>query len=159
MGSTEYQPLLLGLDSHSRIPDLSLIVIEEFLEHRPVVVRASIVVSIFNYMLSFVTLMFTGHLGSLEIAGASIASVGIQGLAYGIMLGMASAVQTMCGQAYGAKKLAAMGIICQKAIILHLGVAVLLIFIYWYSGPLLVAIGQSASIAEEGEVFAPGLIP
>ena len=74
-------------------------------------------------------------------------------------LGMASAVQTVCGQAYGAKKLAAMGIICQKAIILHLGAAVLLTFIYWFSGPLLVAIGQSASIAEEGEVFARGLIP
>lgn len=104
MGSAEYQPLLLGLDSHSRIPDLSSIAIEEFLEHRPVAVRwwprlvgwesrllwllsgASIVVSIFNYMLSFVTLMFTGHLGSLELAGASIASVGIQGLAYGIMV-------------------------------------------------------------------------
>ena len=37
-------------------------------------------------MLSFVTLMFTGHLGALELAGASIASVGIQGLAYGIMV-------------------------------------------------------------------------
>lgn len=99
-----YRPLLLGLDSHSRIPDLSSAVIEEFLEHRPVALRwcprllgwesrllwflswASIVVSIFNYMLSFVTLMFTGHLGALELAGASIASVGIQGLAYGIMV-------------------------------------------------------------------------
>nr|POE57864.1 protein detoxification 41 [Quercus suber] len=176
MGSAEYQPLLLGLDSHSRIPDLSSIAIEEFLEHRPVAVRwwprlvcwesrllwllsgASIVVSIFNYMLSFVTLMFTGHLGSLELAGASIASVGIQGLAYGIMLGMASAVQTVCGQAYGAKKLAAMGIICQKAIILHLGAAVLLTFIYWFSGPLLVAMGQSASIAEEVYVLDYGLL-
>lgn len=104
MGSAEYQPLLLGLDSHSRIPDLSSIAIEEFLEHQPVAVRwwprlvgwesrllwllsgSSIIVSIFNYMLSFVTLMFTGHLGALELAGASIASVGIQGLAYGIMV-------------------------------------------------------------------------
>ncbi|KAB8392293.1 hypothetical protein FH972_024808 [Carpinus fangiana] len=177
MGSAEYQPLLLGLDSHSRIPDLSSVVIEEFLEHRPVAVRwwprlvgwesrllwllsgSSIIVSIFNYMLSFVTLMFTGHLGALELAGASIASVGIQGLAYGIMLGMASAVQTVCGQAYGAKKLAAMGIICQRAIILHLGAAVILTFLYWFSGPILVAIGQSASIAEQGQIFARGLIP
>ena len=39
-----------------------------------------------EYMLSFATLMFTGHLGTLELAGASIDSVGIQGLAYGIML-------------------------------------------------------------------------
>ena len=30
--------------------------------------------------------MFTGHLGALELAGASIASVGIQGVAYGIMV-------------------------------------------------------------------------
>lgn len=105
MGSEEYEPLLLGLDSNARIPDLSSVAIEEFLQHRPSVAlrwwprlvawesrllwllsRSSIVVSVFNYMLSFVTLMFTGHLGALELAGASIASVGIQGLAYGIMV-------------------------------------------------------------------------
>lgn len=104
MGSEEYEPLLLGLDSHARIPDLSSLAVEEFLEHKPVAARwwprlfgwesrllwilsgSSIVASIFNYMLSFVTLMFTGHLGALELAGASIASVGIQGLAYGIMV-------------------------------------------------------------------------
>lgn len=105
MGSAEeYRPLLLGLDSHSRIPDLSSVAIEEFLEHSAGAIRwwprlaawesrllwllsgASIIVSIFNYMLSFVTLMFSGHLSALELAGASIASVGIQGLAYGIMV-------------------------------------------------------------------------
>lgn len=104
MGSEDHHPLLLGLDSHSRISDLSAAAIEEFLEHRPVPVRwwprlvaweskllwllsgSSIIVSLCNYMLTFVTLMFTGHLGTLELAGASIASVGIQGLAYGIMV-------------------------------------------------------------------------
>ncbi|KAG6776316.1 hypothetical protein POTOM_019822 [Populus tomentosa] len=110
-------------------------------------------------MLSFVTQMFSGHLGALELAGASIANVGIQGLAYGIMLGMASAVQTVCGQAYGAKKYSSMGIICQRAIILHLGAAFLLTFLYWFSGPVLRAIGQTESIAEQGEIFARGLIP
>ncbi|KAM7261892.1 hypothetical protein ACFE04_020969 [Oxalis oulophora] len=177
MGSAEYQPLLLGLDSHSRIPDLSSVAVEEFLEHRPVAARwwprlvgwesrllwilsgSSIIVSIFNYMLSFVTLMFTGHLGALELAGASIASVGIQGLAYGIMLGMASAVQTVCGQAYGAKKYGTMGIILQRAIVLHISAAVALTFLYWYSGSILKAIGQTDSISEEGQVFARGIIP
>ncbi|XP_042519043.1 protein DETOXIFICATION 41-like [Macadamia integrifolia] len=120
---------------------------------------ASIVVSIFNFMLSLVTQIFSGHLGTLELAGASIANVGIQGLAYGIMLGMASAVQTVCGQAYGARKYAAMGIICQKAIFLHLGAAVLLSFLYWNSGTILRAIGQSDSIAAKGQIFARGLLP
>ncbi|RZB67231.1 Protein DETOXIFICATION 41 isoform B [Glycine soja] len=176
MSSLEHQPLLPRLDSHSHIQNLSSDAIEEFLEHRPIALRwwsklivwesrllwllsgASIVVSIFNYMLSFVTLMFTGHLGSLELAGASVASVGIQGLAYGIMLGMASAVQTVCGQAYGAKKHGAMSIILQRAIILHIGAAVILSFLYWFSGDFLKAIGQSDSIAERGQVFARGII-
>lgn len=109
MGSAEeyQQPLLLRLDDgHSRIADLSSASIEDFLgqRQRPVELRwwsrlvvwesrllwtlsgSSITVSIFNYMLSFVTLMFCGHLNALELAGASIASVGIQGLAYGIMV-------------------------------------------------------------------------
>nr|XP_011468601.1 PREDICTED: protein TRANSPARENT TESTA 12-like [Fragaria vesca subsp. vesca] len=72
---------------------------------------------------------------------------------------MASAVQTVCGQAYGAKHLGAMGIICQRAIILHLGAAILLTPVYWWSGPILVAIGQSVDIAEQGQIFARGLIP
>ncbi|CAI8586740.1 unnamed protein product [Vicia faba] len=160
MSSREHQPLLLGLESHSNVADLSSDAIEEFLEHRPIALRwwlkivawesrllwilsgASIVVYLFNYMLSFATLVFSGHLGSLELAGASIANVGIQGLAYGIMLGMASAVQTVCGQAYGAKKYAAMCITLQRAIILHLGAAVILTFLYWFSGDFLILIGQ-----------------
>ncbi|KAF2311792.1 hypothetical protein GH714_026747 [Hevea brasiliensis] len=179
MGSVEpeNQPLLPRLNSHSRIPDLSSQAIEEFLEQRTVPLRwwprlvawesrllwllswASIIVSIFNFMLSFVTQMFSGHLGAVELAGAAIANVGIQGLAYGIMLGMASAVQTVCGQAYGAKQYSAMGIICQRAIVLHLGAAVLLTFLYWFSGSVLLAIGQSKEIAEQGQIFARGLIP
>lgn len=71
---------------------------------------------------------------------------------------MASAVQTVCGQAYGAKKYSAMGIICQRAIILHLGAAIILTFLYWFSGTVLSAIGQTESIAEQGQVFARGLI-
>ncbi|KAA8526184.1 hypothetical protein F0562_008077 [Nyssa sinensis] len=165
--AAEHQPLLLGLDSYAQLPpDLSSHTVEELLSsqsHKPLrwyprlvgwesrllwlLSGASIIVSVFNYMLSFVTLTFTGQLGALELAGASIAS-----------LGMASAVQTVCGQAYGAKKYAALGVICQRAIILHLGAAIVLTFLYWYSGAALRAIGQSDSIAEQGQVFARGLI-
>lgn len=97
MGSEEQRPLL-------RTSELSSDAIEEVLESGGggvgLWVRlvgwesrilwslsgASIIVSVSNYMLTFVTLMFTGHLSALELAGASIASVGIQGLAYGIMV-------------------------------------------------------------------------
>ncbi|XP_043689663.1 protein DETOXIFICATION 41-like isoform X2 [Telopea speciosissima] len=178
MGSNGYyEPLLVG-QGRPELANLSSEEVEEILTtHEPLPYRwwprlvawesrllwvlswASIVVSIFNFMLSLITQMSAGHLGALELAGASVTNVGIQGLAYGIMLGMASAVQTVCGQAYGAKKYSSLGIICQKAIILHLGAAFLLSFIYWYSGAILRGIGQSASIAEQGQIFARGLLP
>lgn len=44
------------------------------------------------------------------------------------------------------------GVICQRAILLHLGAAFLLLFPYWFSGPLLKAIGQSETISEQGEL-------
>ncbi|XP_004252047.2 protein DETOXIFICATION 41 [Solanum lycopersicum] len=170
-------PLLPSiLHSTVKLSDMSSGEIEEFLGHKNVSFKvylklfawesrllwllsgAVITVLIFNYMLGFVTLVFVGHLGSLELAGASIASVGIQGLAYGVMLGMASAVETVCGQAYGAKRYEVMGVICQRAILLNLGAAFILSFPYWFSGPLLKAIGQSETISEQGEIFARGLI-
>lgn len=105
MGSAENQPLIVehGLAGRSG-GDLSSDHIEELLGGRPIGIGgwaklvawesrelwrlsgASIVVSLFTYMLTFASLMFTGHLGTLPLAGASIASVGIQGLAYGIMV-------------------------------------------------------------------------
>lgn len=47
---------------------------------------ASILTTLFSFMLSLVTQMFVGHLGELELAGASITNIGIQGLAYGVMV-------------------------------------------------------------------------
>ncbi|KAH9302478.1 hypothetical protein KI387_014061, partial [Taxus chinensis] len=119
----------------------------------------SIIVSIFNFMLSAISQMFAGHLGELQLAGASIANVGIQGLAYGIMLGMASAVQTVCGQAYGAKQYNMLGVICQRSMIIMTATAILLAFLYWFADPVLVGIGQSKEIAAAGAIFARGLIP
>ncbi|PSS03114.1 Protein DETOXIFICATION like [Actinidia chinensis var. chinensis] len=173
----QYQPFLDGQAHEAISSSLSSDEVEEILACKPVPVRrylrlvgwesrllwllsgASIVVSICNYMLSFVSLTFSGQLGAVELAGASIAMVGAQGLAYGIMLGMASAVQTVCGQAYGAKQYESMGIICQRAIILHVGAAVLLTIYYWYFGEFLGLIGQSESTIEGGRVFARGMIP
>jgi MATE family multidrug resistance protein len=119
----------------------------------------SIIVSVFNFMPSAISQMFAGHLGELQLAGASIASVAIQGLAYGIMLGMATAVQTVCGQAYGAKQYSMLGVICQKSMIIMTGTAILLGILYFFADPVLVAIGQSKEISAAGGVFAKGLIP
>ncbi|XP_028805250.1 protein DETOXIFICATION 41-like [Neltuma alba] len=40
----------------------------------------------FNYMLIFVTLIFVGRLGDSQLAGASLACLGLQGVAYAVMV-------------------------------------------------------------------------
>ncbi|KAI9114625.1 hypothetical protein K1719_014323 [Acacia pycnantha] len=117
--------------------------------------------AVFNYMLIFVTLIFVGHLGDSELAGASLACLGLQGVAYAVMVGMASAVQTLCGQAYGAKKYAVMGIILQRSIIVQLLAAFGLTFFFWFSGSILKFFGKNDSdeIAELGQAFGREIIP
>lgn len=71
---------------------------------------------------------------------------------------MASAVQTVCGQAFGAKKYSIMGIVLQKAMILHLVAALGLGFLYWFSGPLFRLVRQSDEVSAIGQVYARGLV-
>lgn len=74
---------------------------------------------------------------------------------------MASAVQTLCGQAYGAKKYAVMGIILQRSMIVQLLAAFGLTFFFWFSGPILKFFGKNDGdeIAELGQVFGREIIP
>ncbi|KAL0305927.1 UNVERIFIED_CONTAM: protein DETOXIFICATION 40 [Sesamum radiatum] len=67
----------------------------------------AIIVYLLNNLLNMSTQIFCGQLGNLELAGSALANNGIQLFVYGVMLGMGSAVETLCGQAYGAHKRAA----------------------------------------------------
>ncbi|KAM1245784.1 hypothetical protein ACFX15_036302 [Malus domestica] len=76
--------------------------------------------------------VFAGHLDHLELAAVSLGNNGIQLLAYGRMLGMGSAVETLCGQAYAAQKSDMLSIYLQRAttIVLSLtGLPLLAIFL------------------------------
>ncbi|GMP73129.1 hypothetical protein CsSME_00030971 [Camellia sinensis var. sinensis] len=75
----------------------------------------AIVVYLLNNVTSMATQIFCGHLGNLELAAASLGNNGIQVFAYGVMLGMGSAVETLCGQAYGAHKYGMLGIYLQRS--------------------------------------------
>ncbi|XP_078162026.1 protein DETOXIFICATION 41-like isoform X2 [Carex rostrata] len=120
---------------------------------------ASVVIQLSAFMIGTVSMMFAGRLGTLELAGVAVTGVGVQSVEFGVSLGMANAVQTICGQAYGAKRYKIMGTTLQKALMLHFIVAILLGFLFYYSGTLLVAIGQEEEIAFMGQSYARGLIP
>jgi MATE family multidrug resistance protein len=72
---------------------------------------------------------------------------------------MGSAVETLCGQAYGAQKYEMLGVYLQRSTVLLTLVGVLLSIIYIFSKPILIFLGQSPEIASAAAVFVYGLIP
>jgi len=119
----------------------------------------AILVYMINFFMSMSTQIFVGHLGTLELAAASLGNTGIQVFAYGLMLGMGSAVETLCGQAYGANKLDMLGIYLQRSTVLLVATGVPLTLLYVFSRPLLILLGQSPEIARAAAIFVYGLIP
>ncbi|XP_010278703.1 PREDICTED: protein DETOXIFICATION 40-like isoform X2 [Nelumbo nucifera] len=119
----------------------------------------AVIVYMINYVMSMSTQIFSGHLGNLELAAASLGNTGIQIFAYGLMLGMGSAVETLCGQSYGAGKYEMLGIYLQRSTILLMATGIPLAVIYILSKPLLIFLGESPEIASAAAMFVYGLIP
>ncbi|XP_071921458.1 protein DETOXIFICATION 40-like isoform X2 [Coffea arabica] len=117
------------------------------------------IVYLLNYVMSTSTQVFCGHLGNLEFAASSLGNNGLSVLAFGLMLGMGSAVETLCGQAYGAKKYDMLGIYLQRAAILLVATAIPLMIAYIFSKPIFLLLGQKKEVASAAAVFVYGLIP
>ncbi|CAL9132357.1 unnamed protein product [Musa textilis] len=80
-----------------------------------------------TYSMNVITQAFAGHLGDLELASISIANTVVVGFSFGLMLGMASALETLCGQAFGARKYHMLGVYMQRSWIVLFMCAVLLL--------------------------------
>uniref|UniRef100_A0A1J3EPU9 Protein DETOXIFICATION n=1 Tax=Noccaea caerulescens TaxID=107243 RepID=A0A1J3EPU9_NOCCA len=119
----------------------------------------AVIVYMINYLMSMSTQIFSGHLGNLELAAASLGNTGIQVFAFGLLLGMGSAVETLCGQAYGGGKYEMLGVYLQRSTVLLTLTGLLLSVIYVFSEPILIFLGQSPEIASAASLFVYGLIP
>ncbi|XP_068641461.1 protein DETOXIFICATION 27-like [Aristolochia californica] len=123
------------------------------------IVGPAILSRIALYTMNVATQAFAGHLGDLELASTSIAITVIFGFSLGLLLGMASALETLCGQAFGAKHYRMMGVYMQRSWIVLFCVGVLLLPIYIFTTPILKLIGQPDDIAEQAGQVSIWLIP
>lgn len=65
-----------------------------------------------------------------------------------MQLGMGSALETLCGQAYGAGRLRMLGVYMQRSWVILLTTALLLVPIYVFAPPILELIGETTEISE-----------
>ncbi|KAL9237124.1 hypothetical protein vseg_011710 [Gypsophila vaccaria] len=119
----------------------------------------AIFTSISQYSMGALTQTFAGQVGELELAAVSMENSVIAGLAFGVMLGMASALETLCGQAFGAGKNKMLGVYMQRSWVILLGTACLLTPLYTYSSFILQCFGTSKEISEAAGKFALWMMP
>ncbi|XP_016480512.2 protein DETOXIFICATION 29-like [Nicotiana tabacum] len=112
-----------------------------------------------QYSINAITQIFAGHIGTIQLAAISVQNSVIAGFAFGIMFGMGSALETLCGQAYGAKQLEMLGIYMQRSWIIVGTTALVLMFPYMFATSLLKLIGQDPEISKWAGTFAVWMIP
>uniref|UniRef100_A0A7N0TJ03 Uncharacterized protein n=1 Tax=Kalanchoe fedtschenkoi TaxID=63787 RepID=A0A7N0TJ03_KALFE len=123
------------------------------------IVGPSIFSRVASYGMFVITQAFAGHLGDLDLAAISIANNVVVGFDFGLLLGMASALETLCGQAYGAKKYYRLGVYMQRSWIVMFICCMLLLPMYLYSAPALKLLGQADDVAELSGVVVMWMIP
>ncbi|CAD6268725.1 unnamed protein product [Miscanthus lutarioriparius] len=119
--------------------------------------------SIFTRFASFgvtvISQAFIGHIGATELAAYALVSTVLMRFSNGILLGMASALETLCGQSYGAKQYHMLGIYLQRSWIILFACAVVLLPVYLFTEPLLVALGQDPEISAVAGTISLWYIP
>ncbi|XP_038879449.1 protein DETOXIFICATION 16-like [Benincasa hispida] len=118
-----------------------------------------ILVSLLQYCLQMISVMFVGHLGELSLSGASMATSFATVTGFSLLMGMASALDTFCGQSYGAKQYHMLGIHMQRAMFVLSLVSIPLAVIWANTGEILKLLGQDAEISAEAGKYAICMIP
>ncbi|XP_039048024.1 protein DETOXIFICATION 3-like [Hibiscus syriacus] len=115
--------------------------------------------ALLQYLLQVVSLMMAGHLGELALSGVAMATSFCNVSGFSLLLGFASGLETLCGQAYGAQQYQKVGSYTYCAIISILPICFPMCLVWIFMDKLLVLIGQDPRIAMEACRYARWLIP
>ncbi|VYS69220.1 unnamed protein product [Arabidopsis thaliana] len=123
------------------------------------IVGPAIFTRVTTNLIFVITQAFAGHLGELELAAISIVNNVIIGFNYSLFIGMATALETLCGQAFGAKKYDMFGVYLQRSWIVLFLCSILLLPMYIFATPILKFMGQPDDIAELSGIISVWAIP
>lgn len=118
-----------------------------------------VAVTLSQFMLQASSLMMVGHLGELALSSSAIAISLCSVTGFSLMLGMGSGLETLCGQAYGARQYLKLGTQTYAAIFSLITVCIPISILWLNLGRVLLFIGQDPLISHEAEKFAMWLVP
>ncbi|XP_027917735.1 protein DETOXIFICATION 16-like isoform X1 [Vigna unguiculata] len=116
-------------------------------------------VGILQYILQTISVMFVGHLGTLPLDGATMATSFASVTGFNLLMGLATALDTFCGQSNGAGQYHMLGIYMQRSMLVVLSMSVFIAMIWANTEPILKAMHQDKVISEEAGSYARYMIP
>lgn len=114
---------------------------------------------LFGRSLVSIALMFIGRMGDLELAAAALANTTSNVSGLSIIVGMGTAVSTICGQAFGAGNYRKVGETLQLAVLVNWAVCIPISVLWWYAEPVLILCGQDDAVAAAAGDYMQWLIP
>ncbi|KAF7141633.1 hypothetical protein RHSIM_Rhsim06G0200200 [Rhododendron simsii] len=118
-----------------------------------------IITNVSYYLIPVVAVMFAGHLGDLELAGSILALSWATVTGFAFMVGLSGALETLCGQGYGAKLYRLMGIYLQASCIISLFFSILISILWFFSEPILILLHQDHQVSQSAALYLKFLIP
>ncbi|KAG5614408.1 hypothetical protein H5410_014232 [Solanum commersonii] len=117
-----------------------------------------IVVNVSQHLIRVLSMMMLGHLSELSLSGASIATSLTNVTGFSVLLGMASGLETLCGQAYGAEQYKKLGIYTTGAIISLLLVCIPISILWLFMDKILIFMHQDPLISVEAGKYSIWLL-
>ncbi|KAB1995620.1 hypothetical protein ES319_D13G172800v1 [Gossypium barbadense] len=118
-----------------------------------------ILTNVFYYAIALVSVMFAGHLGELDLAGATLANSWANVTGYAFMLGLSGALETLCGQGFGAKTYNMLGIYLQASCIISFLFSIIISILWFFTEPILIFFHQQPDIAKKADAYLKYQIP
>ncbi|XAR51504.1 hypothetical protein NMG60_11006150 [Bertholletia excelsa] len=118
-----------------------------------------VVVMLSQYLLQVVSMSMAGHLGQISLSSAAIATSFTNVTGFSFLFGLAGALETLCGQAYGAKQYKQVGNYTWAAAISLVGVCIPVSLLWIFMDKILLIFGQDPVISQWACAYAMWLIP
>ncbi|XWS11012.1 hypothetical protein CRYUN_Cryun38cG0047200 [Craigia yunnanensis] len=115
--------------------------------------------NVFYFSITMVSVMFAGHLGELELAGSTLANSWATVTGFAFMTGLSGALETLCGQGFGAKMHRMLAIYLQASCIISFIFSVIISILWFYTEPILVLLHQNPEISRTAALYMKYLIP
>lgn len=123
------------------------------------IILPSILARVSMYGIPVVTQIYIGHISELDLAAYGLIQSVLLLFVNGVLLGMSSATETLCGQAFGAGQYHMMGIYLQRSWIIDFVTATIFLPLFIFVTPLFQLLGEDEDVAVAAGQISLWFIP